>query len=290
MLVRPSFWFGLMILAIAVSVQGPVVLVSAILGGGAVALLVTTRAVAFLVRQILGMMTSALWPELTRLDADGASSALRFGHRIMVAISIALSCGFAGTLWFQGPDLIRAWTSGRIPVNDTLLRVFLVSLVLQTPWMASATFTTATSRHKQLAYCWITSAAITFITCAVLLKWIGIVAVPVSMIVGEAVACYHFVLKDTCAVVGENYPTFALKLWPSVLAIFLSSLGIGWLAGAIAIGPELARWLEVGALTLTFSFMAVSLAGLSCADRQRLANGFQRKLKAFVGRDAILAS
>ena len=234
---NPAFFFGIMTLAIALSVQGPVVLTSALLGGGAVALLVTTRTLAFLMRQALGMTTAALWPELTRLDATGNGHALRRCHRLLSVGAVALCSAFGGTLWWEGSEVIRAWTRGRIAGNDALLELFLVSLVLQAPWVASSAFMIATNRHKTVAQCWIASSVIAVGTCALLLPVVGVVAVPISTLIGEAIACYQFVIKEACDLMGDDYSGFALRLWPSVILISVIAIVAGRLGHAIAVGP-----------------------------------------------------
>ena len=79
-------------------------------GGTAVALLVTTRTLANVVRQTVAPVQIALWPELTRLDAVGAEPALRLGHRLLAIGSVALSAAFASALWFEGASVMAVWT------------------------------------------------------------------------------------------------------------------------------------------------------------------------------------
>jgi O-antigen/teichoic acid export membrane protein len=276
-LVQPSLLFGLMILAIALSVQGPVVLVSALLGGTAVALLVTTRTLAFLVRQFFGMITAVLWPELTRLNAAGAEVTFRLAHRLLVALSIIVSCAFAGALWWEGPEVLQVWTRGKILPDGALLRMLLLSLVLQGPWVASAAFTTATNRHKKLSYHWFASAVIALICCALLLGKIGVLAVPISSIAGEAFACYHFVIQDTCRAIGENYRRLALGIWPSVLLVFAVSLAAGRLGHVFACGPAPLRWFQVGFLSAIAASVSGWYSGLNSADRSYVSTRLSRQ-------------
>jgi len=278
-LIRPSLLFGVMILAIAVSVQGPVVAVSAILGGSAVALLVTTRSLTFLLRQGLGMVTAAVWPELTRLDASGSESALRAGHRLMVIGSVVMSCAFAGALWWEGAEVFQVWTRGRILPDSTLMRAFLASLILQTPWVASAAFTTASNRHRNLAWCWIGASAMNMTGCVLLLGKVGLLAVPLSAMLGESAMCYHFVVRDTCRALGEQYGRFARRLWPGVLLIATAALAMGCLGHKVAAGPALLRWLETGTLT-TIAAACTGWVVLGIADRRAVTAHLGRRFPA----------
>jgi O-antigen/teichoic acid export membrane protein len=278
-LISPSLLFGLIMLSTVLTLNGPLLLVSRALGGTAVALLVTTRTLANVVRQTVAPVQSALLTELTRLDALGAEGSLRLGHRLFVGGSVMLSAAFAGALWFEGSDVIAVWTRGKLTPDIWLLRVYLLALVLQAPWLASSLFTTANNRHRRLAYCYIVSAVLTLGTVALLLPRFNLIAVPLGGLVGESIACYHFVVKDACDVLKEDYPRVAGRLWMGVAAISFATLGAGWLGHSFAIGPAPLRWLEVGVLTT----MAAALSGWGFAllkdDRIRLTRLLRSKLQ-----------
>src|ERR1035438_9322814 len=148
-LLGPSLLFGLIMLSVALTLQGPVLLVSKALGGTAVALLVTTRTLANVVRQMVAPVQAALWPELTRLDAVGAEAVLRRGHRLLVIGSVTLSAAFAGALWFEGASVMAAWTLGKLAVDVWLLRIFLLAVVLQATWLPSSLFMMASNRDRK---------------------------------------------------------------------------------------------------------------------------------------------
>lgn len=256
-LVLPSLQFGLIMISMALTLQGPVVLVSMMLGGTAVALLVTTRTMANVVKQLVAPVQVALWPELTRLDAIGAEQTLRLAHRLLLIGSLTLSAAFAGTLWFEGASVLTIWTRGKLPVNIWLLRFFLLSVVLQSPWFASSLFAMASNRHRRLARSYAISAALSLATIVLLIPHYGLLAVPLGAIVGESLACYHFVIKDACSVLKEEYGRFAMQLWSAVAMISCAAWGAGYLGHAVAIGPAPLRWLEVGIMT---TLGAVSVA------------------------------
>lgn len=270
-LLGPSLLFGLIMLSMACTLQGPVLIVSRVLGGTAVALLVTTRTLANVLRQGIGALQAALWPELTRLGALGAEESLQFGHRVFTVCAITLSTAFAGALWFEGPSVITIWTGGKLTPDVWLLRFFLLALVLQSPWLASSVFTTANNQHRRLAFSYAVAAVLTLASILILLRPLGLIAVPLGAIVGEAVASYHFVVKDACRMLGANYSQFALRVWLSVAVISCAAWCGGFLGHSIAIGPAPLRWIEVGALTMTAAVLAAWTLGLQKKDRSRLA-------------------
>ena len=270
-LLSPSLLFGLIMLSMALALQGPVLVVSRTLGGTAVALLVTTRTLAFVVRQVVGSVQNALWPELTRLDAVGAESALRFGHRLLIFGSVALAAAFAGALWFEGASVMAVWTRGRLAADVWLLRLYLLAILLQAPWLTSSLFVMASNRHRHLAHSYFISAVLALAAIALLIRPCGLLAAPLGVLIGEALACYHFVIQGTCRLLKEEYARFAVQLWWGVAVISCAAWGAGYLGHSLAVGSAPLRWIEVGALTTVAAALAAWGLALRKDDRSRLA-------------------
>lgn len=266
-LLSPSLLFGLIILSMALTLQGPVLLVSKTLGGTAVALLVTTRTLANVVRQMVGSVQAALWPELTRLDAVGAHAVLRLGHRLVVIGSVTVSAAFAGALWFEGASVMAVWTVGKLAADVWLLRIFLLAVALQATWLPSSLFLMASNRHRHLARSYFISAILTLAAIALLIRTCGLLAVPLGVLIGEGLACYHFVIKDACCVFKEEYARFAARLWSGVAAISCAAWGAGYLGHSVAVGPAPFRWLQVGGLTTLAAVSSAWCLALRKEDR-----------------------
>lgn len=271
-LLSPSLLFGLIMLSMALTLQGPVLLMSKALGGTAVALLVTTRTLANVVRQMVAPVQVALWPELTRLDALGAEPTLRVGHRLLVIGSVALSAAFAGALWFEGVSVMAVWTRGKLAADVWLLRVFLLAIVLQATWLPSSLFMMASNRHRRLAHSYFISAVLTLAAVAILIHPCGLLAAPLGALIGEALVCYHFVIKAACDILKQEYAPFAARLWSGVAAISCAAWGAGYLGHSVAVGPAPLRWLQVGALTTLAAALAAWGLALQKDDRSRLAS------------------
>jgi O-antigen/teichoic acid export membrane protein len=271
-LLNPSLLFGLIMLSMALTLQGPILLVSKALGGTAVALLVTTRTLSNVIRQIVSPLQLALWPELTRLDAVGAQPALRFGHRLLAIGSVALSAAVGGALWFEGASVIAVWTHGKLGADVWLLRIFLLATVLQSTWLPSSLFLMASNRHRRLALCNFTSAILTLMVISLLIRPCGLLAAPLGALMGDALACCHFVVKDACFILKEEYARFAMRLWSGVAAVSCAAWCAGYLGHYLAFGPVPLRWLQVGTLTT----LAAAITAWGCAlqkdDRSHLTS------------------
>ena len=255
-ILRPSVLFGLVMVSNALTVQGSVLVVSSVSGGMAVAIFVISRTLTNLIRQLVGAMNSALWPDLTIMESSGALERLRRIHKLLVAGSSTLCIAIAAALWYEGAEVIRAWTLGRIQPDVTLLRLLLVLLVLQTPWLASSVFTASASRHEKLAVSYMASSILGLAVAVVLVKSLGFWAIPIGLIIGEAAACYHFVVKDTCQMIGEPYSPFALRLWSGLIAVATVALLAGWAAHQVIPGHYLVRFVVVGIVTSAVSLAA----------------------------------
>jgi O-antigen/teichoic acid export membrane protein len=235
-------------------------------------LMVTTRTLSNVIRQMVSPLQLALWPELTRLDAPGAEESLRVGHRLLAVGSVTLAAAVGGALWFEGASVISVWTHGKLAAEVWLLRTFLLATVLQATWLPSSLFLMASNRHRRLAIFNCAAAVLTLVAIPLLIQPCGLLAAPLGALIGDGLACCHFVIKDTCLTLKEEYPRFAVRLWSGVAATCCAAWGAGYLGHSLAIGPAPLRWLQVGTLTtLTAALTAWGFA-LQKDDRSHLAN------------------
>jgi O-antigen/teichoic acid export membrane protein len=287
-LIKPSLLFGVIMLAAAAGSDGPVVIVSRMLGGVAVALMVTTRTVANLIRQLVQTLLESVWPEMTRLEAVGATETLRRTHRLLIGVSACLCAAAAVVLWFEGPALMTFWTRGKLNPDPALLRTFLVCIYLQVAWVASSTVALSMSRHANLAGSYVASAVIILASTAFLAPRLGLIAVPLSVIAGEAVGCYHFVLRKSCAELGEAYGPFAARVWMGVVSVALCAFGFGWAGQEAVAGPAPARFVACGVMALTGAAGATFFVMLRKQERTLLTDFVSRQWKRLVTATPVL--
>ena len=274
-LFKPSLSFFLIAMAQVFTIQGVVLVISSVLGGAAVALFATSRGLVNLIKEAVAPLTTALWPELTGMEARQEYVRLRSLHRQVISGSLALCIAMAAALWFEGSEVLFVWTRGRLTPDPTLLRLLLLHLVLQVPWVTSSLFTAASSRHKKLSWSYLASAVLGVALSAILIRWTGTWGVPLGLIIAEGLSCYHFVLKDTCRMVGESYGSFARQLWTGLLVIAGAALASGWVAHVSIPGHFIIRWLGVGLLTSGMSLVLSWILWLTPEDRSALSYRLQ---------------
>jgi O-antigen/teichoic acid export membrane protein len=285
-LAHPSLLFALLLVGNLVAFQGSTLIVSATMGGLAVAVLSISKSVIDLIRQVLYSITIALCPDFARMEALGEFEKLRKVHRMAVAATGSITLALAASVWYEGPQIITVWTRGRIEPDVLLLRLFLILLVFQTPWAASSTVATATNRHKVQAVGYFFSAVIGIALVAALVHRLGTWAVPVGLSLGEAVGCYHFVIKATCRIIGESYAAFALRFWLGFAVVATAVLAVGWIIHNLMPGPMLVRWAGMGLFTLAVATACGWMLWLTPEDRALLLP----KLRPALGLSSVKAA
>ncbi len=249
-IMKPSSFFAVIMIGMAIYMQGTVLLVSSLLGGAMVAIFVTTRTLSNVVMQVVGIIKNAAWPDLTILFAEGNTVRLQKVVRMLLTASVTICIGMACALFFEGQEVVTVWTRHRLHVDQLFLGLFLLYLVLQSPWVACSGLMLAINRHQNLSWSYLGSSVLGLLIAIFLVPHWGLAAVPLSLIFAEAIACYHFVIKETCLLIEEPYLPFAVRLWGRLFLTLGCALGFGWVAHQLSWGPAIFRWVEVGAVTM----------------------------------------
>ena len=254
----PSLLFALLLVGNVIAYQGSVLVISITMGGIAVAVLSMSKALIDVIRQALYSIAIALCPQFARMEALGDFTGLRTVHRLTVATTGVITLALVACAWYEGANIITVWTRGRIEPDLMLIRLFLILVAFQTPWAASSTVATATNRHQVQAIGYFFSAVVGLGFVAGLVRLLGTWAVPVGLTLGEALGCYHFVIKATCQIIGESYGSFAVRFWVGFAVVATAAAGAAFTVHSMMPGAMLVRCM----LMATSSLLAASAAGL----------------------------
>ncbi len=259
-LLRPilsqSIFFAVIGWAVAITLHGSNLLVAGMMGTAALALFVTTRTLANAIRQLVGLVVHSSSINLTRLEALEDKQRLRLAFRLVLFVTVAGCVAVSASLWFEGASVFTFWTRGKLAADIWLLRLFLLWLVLQSPWMAASAIPSYTNKHRGLAMSYLVSSLGGLLLGVALLPRLGLKGLPIAFIVAEALACYHFVVRDACRIIGEPYGKFAGKLWAGMMVVSGCAFAATW---AVHAAPDLGilpRWICSG-------FASVAAVGLS---------------------------
>jgi O-antigen/teichoic acid export membrane protein len=267
-LLKPSLMFAVITFSVVIWYQGSILLISASLGVVFVALFSVTRTVSALIRQCVDVFGVSLWPDLATMEIRGELKKLSEVHRLLVIVPTVMGAAMAATFWYEGESIITFWTRGRIQPDLVLLRLLLAYAIFQVPWLASANLQGATNRNRRLAWSYLASSVIGMSLAALLLGRFGARAVPIGFMLGEFLCCYHFVIKESCRIVGQSYKTFAGELWLGFTTICAAVLATGWAAHHLLSGLMVARWAFVIVTTSLASTASAWFLWLKPEDRK----------------------
>jgi hypothetical protein len=83
-----------------------------------------------------------------------------------------------------------------------------------------------------------------------LMPRLGLKGLPIAFIVAEAAACYHFVMRDACNIIGEPYARFVRKLSLGITVVSGSAFCATW---AVHLAPGIGtfpRWICSGCASI----------------------------------------
>lgn len=224
----PSGMFFLLQLALLLSLQGSVMLTGALFGAATVAVFVSLRTLANLARQLMSLVTHALWPELTALEARGEYAVMASIHLFAIKATSLLGFVAAILLHFVGGDLVAMWTGGRLTFDSDLMSAFALLVALQTPWMTSMYFLLATNRHAKVSLLMLAASV-----SGLLLAWpLGRAFGPAGLVYGmglsELVICGLSVPKMTCTLLERPFSQYMTQVIARGAAVGGLSFGLIW--------------------------------------------------------------
>ncbi len=149
-IVKSGMGFMAFPLGNAIVFQGSLMLIAAVLGPVAVAIYGTTRTAARVVNQVLEILNQAVWPQLTKLHAEGRSQELKelWKRATAISSSMALIAAVAFAMW--GPEAYVLWVRGSIEPSQELFNIFAIGIPLGAAWSSAGVLLLAL--NKQHAY------------------------------------------------------------------------------------------------------------------------------------------
>ena len=258
----PSSLFFLIQLSMVLTLQGSTILVSAVVGAASVALFVPLRTLANLVRQVIGAMFSALWPEFTALEASRQYGVLRQAHLFAAKVLVTLSAAAAIFLHFAGRDIVTFWTHNRIAYDPALMDAFLALVLSQAVWLASSLVLASSNNHRQMALANLVASATGLALGYAGLHRFGLPGLLYGIWIAEFSVMGMVVVVKACMLLGQNLAQFAFEipLRGLLVPLFLYVLLRGVANAMAGDGHPLWRVMclgcasAAGALTLAYCF------------------------------------
>jgi len=258
-------------LSMAMTVQGSTILVGAAIGAISVAIFVPLRTLSNLVRQVIGTLFSALWPEFTALEASRQYDALRRAHLFAAKVLVTISAAAAVFLHFSGETIVAFWTHKRIAYDSVLMDAFLLLLLSQAVWLASSLVLASSNNHKQMALISLAAASTGLGLGYVGLHRFGMAGLVYGIWVTEFSLTGTVVVTKACNLIGQSVGRFVAEVLGrgAVMAGLLFG-AISLLAGMEIPGSRLVRVALLGGASAVVAFALAYALYLSSVDRAKI--------------------
>ncbi|MBI4634974.1 MAG: polysaccharide biosynthesis C-terminal domain-containing protein [Candidatus Rokubacteria bacterium] len=277
-LVGPALLFLLFGIASAMNLQGMVLVVNSFLGAVAVVQFVTIRTVANVVPQGIGIVNSALWPEITVVDARGERERLVRLSQWLVKANVSVAVLAALLIRFVGPDLYRLWTGRQVVFEPRVLDLFLIQVVLMAIWNASGLPLLAINRQHAYAWLMLVNSVVSIGLALALVRSFGLIGVALGSVLADVV-CNLLVVPWLLSRALER----------PVVSFLLTSVAAPLIIGAVLLvlveGAEpflgASAWRLVGVPIVMIGFYGIATYRFSLDEQERrLIRGMPRRVRA----------
>lgn len=158
--IGPSMHFLMIQGAYALSIQGVVIAVGAVLGPIQVVVFVTLRTAVNALRATLALLSRTVWPEITRLDTLSRRSDLRLLTMLVLRTSVVAVLTLGVALHLLGQQIVSVWLGHTVTVDQVVIDILLFYIIQSVFWAACSNFLMAVNAHVGLARLLLVAAAL----------------------------------------------------------------------------------------------------------------------------------
>jgi O-antigen/teichoic acid export membrane protein len=208
----PAFGFMALPVGSALSLQGLILVIGAMLGPIAVVSFSTLRALSRLNFQLVVVIKHSVWPELSRAFGEGNIALARRLHRHACQASLALSLSGGLFLWLAGPFIYRLWIQHNVSFDAACFHVLLLVVVTNSLWDTSSVIPMSTNSHSYIAA---TYAGVSFLSLGlawILIPRLGAVGAAMALLATDAFMT-GLVLHTALTHVQDSRKKFAAALF-----------------------------------------------------------------------------
>jgi len=197
------------------------------LNGGEVSRLATHRTVVNVAILASGLLTNAIWPELTALHARAQTQQLIKTHRSLARLNLWLVASVAFIMLPVIPLVYPSWTAGRLTIDSWTLAFLLTRIVLWGIWSASLTLLCAINRQKSVAVVLFGAALITSATSIVLIPRMGMSGAALAQLIGDISLSAWLIPLLAAREIGERFSHFLYQTFSALVLGILIPLALG---------------------------------------------------------------
>jgi len=210
-LTRPAIAFMGFPIGNALNLQGTLMAVSYALGPVDVAIFSTARTVSRVALQMVQMVNTTFWPELSLAYGAKNEALTRTLHRRACQLALIIGVVVVAGVMAVGPSFLHHWTGGHVPPSRGLLTILLLVVVFYALWSTSSTLMASTNQHQRMAAIYVAATSVTCVACFYFSRWEGLYGAAAALLISElAMNCY--VLPASLRIAHDTFPAFAASL------------------------------------------------------------------------------
>ncbi|QNE32734.1 teichoic acid transporter [Sphingomonas sp. NBWT7] len=179
---RPAIAYTAMPVAQALLIQGPVLIVGALLGPASVVVLATSRTLARLGTAATNMVNNSFVSEYSALAGAGAASAFDRLVRVQLGATAAIVSGYALVVLATAPFALGLLTHGRVAMAQPFFALLVLSVVAEMLWSALFTPISATNQHAAVTPIFIALSGAALLATAPLIAHLGVSGAAIALL------------------------------------------------------------------------------------------------------------
>jgi O-antigen/teichoic acid export membrane protein len=195
----------------ALNLQGTLLAVGYALGPTDVVVFGTARTVSRVALQMVQMVNTTFWPEMSIAFGQKNAELTRTLHRRACQMALIIAAVVVAGMMTVGPWFLSHWTGGHVPPSRGLLSLLLLVVVFYALWSTSSTLLAAINQHQRLAAWYIFATSITCVLCYLLARKYGLYGAAASLLVSELVMNVY-VLPASLRTAHDSFGAFLASM------------------------------------------------------------------------------
>ena len=195
----------------ALNLQGTLMAVQYALGPASVGVFGTARTVSRFALQMVQMVNSTFWPEMSVAFGQKNVDLTRTLHRRACQLALIIAVVVVLGMMTVGPWFLSHWTGGHVPPSRGLLSLLLLVVVFYSLWSTSSTLLAAINQHQKLAAWYIFATSVTCALCYPLARKFGLYGAAGALLVSELVMNVY-VLPASLKIAHDTFGAFMASM------------------------------------------------------------------------------
>lgn len=208
----PAFAFMAFPIGNALNLQGTLLAVGYALGPAEVVVFGTARTVSRVALQMVQMVNSTFWPEMSSAYGANDIPLIRTLHRRACQMALAIAAAIIAAMMALGPWFLHRWTGGHVPPSRTLLSILLLVVVFYSLWATSSTLVAAINKHQKMAAWYLAGTSVTVVITYFAARAYGLNGAAASLLISELVMNLY-VLPESLRLSHDTFRDFAASLF-----------------------------------------------------------------------------